>query len=169
MSQLVGLLSRRGEDVAKPLLKMLGETRLRHDAFGIATPRGAEHSPKSLEFTSLTSSVALAHRLIKVHPTDNPQPLHDGDRAIAFLGRLSDISEPSIAAAANILKKRVREGYRELLTEHEGHWVSAIAEDDTITCARENIGSLPLYYAINEELIALSTDMKTLLRLGMEP
>ncbi len=169
MSQLVGLLSRRGEDVTQLLLKLLRETRLRHDAYGIATPRGVEHNLKPLEFTSLTSSVALAHRLIKVHPTDNPQPLYDDDRAIAFLGRLSDISEPSITVAANILKKRVREGYKELLTEHEGHWVSAIAEEDTITCARETIGSLPLYYAINEELIALSTDMKTLLRLGMEP
>ncbi len=169
MSQLVGLLSRRGEDVTQPLLKILRETRLRHNAYGIATPNGAEHSPKPLEFTSLNSSVALAHRLIKVYPTDNPQPLHDDDMAITFLGRLYDTPEPSIASVANILKKSGGKGQRELLTEHEGHGVSAVAEEGIITCTRDAIGSFPLYYAINEEKIAISTDMKTILRLGMEP
>ena len=150
-------------------MKILGETRVRHDAYGVATPEGVEHSPKSLEFTSLTSSAALAHRLVKVHPTDNPQPLLDEGRVIAFVGRLWDTPEPNSLAAANIMRGEVEEGFKELLTEHEGSWAAAVAEEDAITCARDTIGSVPLYYGRNEELIGISTDTKTLLRLGMEP
>jgi len=169
MSQLAGLLSRRGEDITQLLLRILGMTRVRHDAYGIATPNGVKHSPRPIEFTSLTSSAALGHRLIKVHPTDNPQPLLDGGRAVAFMGRLWDAPESSSLTAANILRSGAEECFEEILTEHEGSWAAAVAEGDAITCARDTIGSVPLYYGRNEELIGISTDIKTILGLGMEP
>ena len=169
MSQLTGLLSRRGEDVTQRLLRILGRTLVRHDAYGIATPDGAEHSPRPIEFTSFSSSVALGHRLVKVHPTDNPQPILDGDRAIAFIGRLWETPEPSGLTAADILRGDAEEGFNELLTEHEGPWVAVVAEGEEIWCARDTIGSVPLYYGKNDVLIGVSTDTKTLLGLGMEP
>jgi asparagine synthase (glutamine-hydrolysing) len=168
MSQLVGLLSRRGEDITQRLLGMLGSP-VRHDAYGIATPRDSEHSPHPLEFSSLTGNVVIAHRLVKVHPTDNPQPINDDDRATAFLGRLWDTSEPGASVAADMLRGDAEEGIRALLTEHEGSWATVIASEDTIRCARDNIGAVPLYYGENPELIGVSTDTKTLLHLGVEP
>jgi asparagine synthase (glutamine-hydrolysing) len=169
MSQIVGLLSRRGEDVTQLLLKILGETNVRHDAYGIAASDGAEHSPELLRFTTLNSSIALAHRLIKVHPTDNPQPLQHSGRAIAFIGRLWDTPEPSSLTLANTLRSGVEEGFENLLTEKDGSWAVAVAEEKTITCARDTIGSVPLHYGRSDELIGVSTDTKTLLHLGMEP
>jgi asparagine synthase (glutamine-hydrolysing) len=168
MSQLAGLLSRKGEDVTQRLLGMLGSP-VRHNAYGIATPDGSEHSPHPLDFTSLIGNVAIAHRLVKVHPTDNPQPIHDGGKAVAFLGRLWDTPEPGAPVAADALRVDAEEGLRTLLTEHEGSWAAAIACEDTIRCARDTMGAVPLYYGQNTELIGVSTDTKTLIRLGMEP
>ena len=135
----------------------------------MATPDGVEHSPKPIEFTSLTSKTAIAYRLIKVSSTDNPQPIHNGSRAIAFIGRLWDTPEPSILTATNILSGGIEDGFKELLTEHEGSWAAAVVEEDAITCTRDMIGAVPLYYGRNEELVGISTDTKTLLLLGMEP
>jgi asparagine synthase (glutamine-hydrolysing) len=168
MSQLVGLLSRKGEDVAQRLLELLA-TPLRHDAYGIATPDGSEHSPHPLDFTSITGTAALGHRLLKVIPTDNPQPTQDGDKAVALLGRLYDTDEPSILTASDAVRDDARKGLCELLSEHEGSWAAAVAERGAIHCARDPIGAVPLYYAQNQELACVSTDTKTLLRLGMTP
>lgn len=168
MSQLVGLLSRRGEDITRNLLEILNQTRVQSDAYGIATPDGAEHHSRPIDFVSLSSSVAIGHKLIRVHPTDNPQPLLDGYAAVAFIGRLWNTPEPSSFAAANILKRGAEEGFKELLRNHDGFWAAVVAERNTITCARDNIGLVPLYYGLSDELICVSTDTKTILGLGME-
>ncbi len=167
MSQLAGLLSRRGEDVTQMLLGML-HSPLRHDAYGIATATGAEHSPLPIDFTSTRGSAAIGHRLIKVHPTDNPQPIHDAAKAITFLGRLHD-PEPSTLVVADLLRYDTEEGLRELFTEHEGSWSVAVAEAGSIYCARDPIGAIPLYFGENSDLVSVSTDTKTIRCLGMEP
>jgi asparagine synthase (glutamine-hydrolysing) len=169
MSQLVGLLSRKGEDITGSLLAILNQTRVQLDAYGIATPDGAEHSSRPFEFSTLSSNVALGHRLIRVHSTDNSQPLLDEYGAFAFIGRLWDTSEPSCFAAANILRRGIEEGFEELFTEHDGFWAAAIAEKNSIMCARDIIGLVPLYYGRNDELVCVSTNAKTILRLGIEP
>ncbi len=162
MSQLVGLLSRKGEDVVGSLLGILYQTRLQSDAYGIATLDGAEHSSRPFEFSTLSSNVALGHRLIRAHSTDNSQPLLDGYRAVAFIGRLWDTPEPSCFAAANILRRGIDEGFEELFTEHDGFWAAAIAEKNTIMCARDIIGLVPLYYGRNDELACISTNCSTI-------
>jgi asparagine synthase (glutamine-hydrolysing) len=168
MSQLAGLLSKRREDVTQHLLGMLGSP-LRHDAYGIATPEASEHSPHPLDFTSLTGNTAIGHRLVKVTPTDNPQPINDGGKAVTLFGRLYDELKPAILVAADAVRNDAKEGLRELLNEHEGSWAAAIAEEGAIHCARDPLGAIPLYYGQNSELICVSTDTKTILRLGMEP
>lgn len=167
MSQLAGLISRRGEDVTQRLLEMLG-SRIRHDAYGIATATSAEHGTQPLSFTSQTGSVALGYRLVKVLPEDNPQPVNDEDRAIAFIGRLHD-PEPNTLVVADILRGGAEEGLRELLTEHMGSWAAAVAEGDSIICARDPIGAVPLFYGQSPDSTSVSTDTKTIKRLGMEP
>lgn len=162
-------MSRKGEDVTQLLLKIMGVKRDRHYSYGIATPYDVEHSPKLPEFNSLNSNVAIAHRLVKVHPTDNPQPFQVDSRAIAFIGRLWDTPEPASPTVVNILRGEVEEGFKKLLTQEKGAWIAAVAEKDTITCARDTIGSVPLYYGRSEKIVGVSTDTKTFLRLGMEP
>ena len=169
MSQVAGLLSRRGEDVTRKLLEILGNTGVCHDAYGIATPSGAEHNPHRPGFTSLTACTALGHRLIKVHPTDGPQPMSDGGKATAFAGRLWDTREPATPTVTKILRKSPEEGLQELLTEHVGAWTAVIADEENIWCARDAIGSVPLYHGRSEEFIGISTDTKTILSLGMAP
>jgi asparagine synthase (glutamine-hydrolysing) len=168
MSQLAGLVSKRGEDVTQRLLDVLASP-IDHDAYGLATPSGVEHSHHRLEFTSVTGAEAISHRLIKVQPTDNPQPIHDGDRAIAFLGRLWDTPEPGTFVAAETLRGGTMDGLSALLTDHEGAWAAAVVETGAIHLARDAIGAIPLYYGENTDFISVSTDTKTLLRLGMEP
>ncbi len=167
MSQLAGLISCRGEDVTQRLLRILGSP-VRHDAYGIATATSVEYSPQPLAFTSLKGSAAVGYRLLKVLPTDNPQPIHDNDRAIAFIGRLND-PEPNALVMADKLRGGAEEGLRKLLTEHSGSWAAAVTEGDSIICARDPIGAVPLYYGKGPDLIGVSTDTKTIKRLGMEP
>ncbi|MCX6656487.1 MAG: asparagine synthetase B [Candidatus Bathyarchaeota archaeon] len=169
MSQLVGLLSRKGEDITGSLLAILNQTRVQFDAYGIATPDGVEHSCQPIEFSTLSSNVALGHRLIRVHSTDNSQPLLDGYGAVAFIGRLWDTPEPSNFAAANILRQGTEEGFKELFIEHDGFWTAVVAKKNMIMCARDNIGLVPLYYGQNDELVCVSTNTKTILGLGIEP
>ena len=167
MSQLAGLISRRGEDVTQRLLRILGSP-VRHDAYGIATATSAEHSPQPLAFSSLTGSVAVGYRLLKVLPTDNPQPIHDNNRAITFIGRLND-PKPNTLVVADTLRDGAEKGLRKLLTEHSGSWVAAVAEDESLICARDSIGTVPLYYGQSSDSIGVATDTKTIKNLGMEP
>jgi len=168
MSQLVGLLSRSGEDVTQRLLGMLASP-LRHDAYGIATPDGVEHGPHPSDFTSLTGDTALGHRLLKVIQIDNPQPIQSGDKAVVLLGRFYDADEPNALIVSDAVRDDTEGGLRELLDEHEGSWAAAVAEEGIIHCSRDPIGAIPLYYAQNRELACISTDTKTLLCLGMTP
>jgi asparagine synthase (glutamine-hydrolysing) len=168
MSQLVGLLSRKGEDITGSLLTILNQTRVQSDAYGIATPDSAEHSSQPIEFSTLSSNVALGHRLIRVHSTDNSQPLN-GYGATVFIGRLWDTPEPSCFAAANILRRGTEEGFKELFIEHDGFWSVVVAKKNMIMCARDIIGLVPLYYGRNDELVCVSTNTKTILGLGIEP
>jgi asparagine synthase (glutamine-hydrolysing) len=169
MSQLVGLLSRKGEDITGSLLGILNQTRVRSDAYGIATPDGVEHSSKPIEFSTLSSNVALGHRLIRVHATDNSQPLLDRHGATTFIGRLWDTTEPSYIAAADTLRRGTEEDFKELFIEHDGFWAAVVAQKNMIMCARDIIGLVPLYYGRNDELVCVSTDTKTILGLGLEP
>ncbi len=168
MSQLVGLLSRRGEDVTPRLIRLLRqESGARPDAYGLATPDGVEHTPGAPDFTSLNCGVALGHRLIKTNPLDNPQPILDAGHATTFIGRLWESSDP--LTIFNSLRNNPRKGLEELLTGRDGSWAAAVVEEGQIICARDAIGAVPVYYGQNDEHAAVASNMKTLVALGMTP
>ena len=68
-----------------------------------------------------------------------------------------------------MLRDNPRRGLEELLTERDGSWAVAIVEEEQITCARDIIGAVPLYYGQNNEHAAVASNMKNLTALGMVP
>ncbi len=170
MSVLAGLVSRRGEDVTLKLLQILrGASPARSETYGIATPGGVEHQMEPPVFTSLNSSVALGHRLLKVNPTDNPQPIHQGSQSLIFIGRIWDRFEPEVLTVADFTRDGALDGVKRLFTELEGSWIVALAEEDKIICCRDPIGVIPLYYGFCDELLGIASNAKTLLSAGLTP
>ncbi len=168
MSQLVGLLSRRGEDVAPYILRLLKrESYAQPDAFGLATPYGVEHSLDMQEFTPLKGCVAVGYRLIKTNPFDNPQPNLDAGHATAFIGRVWNSTNP--LNVIDTIRNDPKEGLKELLTHRDGSWAATIVEEGRIICSRDIIGAVPLYYGQNDEYAAVASNTKTLITLGVVP
>jgi asparagine synthase (glutamine-hydrolysing) len=168
MSQLVGLLSRRGEDVTSHLQKLLKEIDCaKPDAYGLATPSSVEHNFRLHRFTYINSIEAIGYKLIKVNPIDNPQPNLDEGHATAFIGRLWDSADP--LTVFEMLRDDPKIGLEKLLTERDGSWAVVVVEEDRITCARDTIGAVPLYFGLNNEYAAVASNMKTLITLGVLP
>jgi asparagine synthase (glutamine-hydrolysing) len=168
MSQLVGLLSRRGEDIMPRLLKLLKQQAwVRPDAYGWATPSGGEHTPGPPEFTSLRDSAAIGYKLIKTSPIDNPQPNLNAGHANAYIGRLWESADP--LTVFDTLRDDPRRGFEELLTERDGSLAAVVVEEGKITCARDTIGAVPLYCGQNNEHAAVASNIKTLIALDVMP
>jgi asparagine synthase (glutamine-hydrolysing) len=168
MSQLVGLLSRRGEDVNPLLIELLRQaSSVRPDAYGLATPLSVEHTLRPPEITSLHSNSSIGYRLIKTSPFDDPQPNLDAGHASAFIGRLWE--SVNLLTVFDIFREDPRKGLEKLLIDWDGSWAAAVVEDGRITCARDTIGCVPLYYGQNNEHMAVASNTKTLIALDIKP
>jgi asparagine synthase (glutamine-hydrolysing) len=119
------------------------------------------------EFTSLKGCVAVGYRLIKTNPIDNPQPNLDGGHATAFIGRVWNLTNP--LSVFDAIRNDPKEGLRGFLTHRDGSWAATIVEEGRIICSRDIIGAVPLYYGQNDEYVAVSSNMKTLISLGIAP
>jgi asparagine synthase (glutamine-hydrolysing) len=162
MSVTIAALNKSGEDVSSTLVRMLKSAFRRQDSIvGIANNESWEISYGIPEFTSLVSSRLVAH--ISFNPLIYPpQPLVQTSGAFAFDGFIYDSERPDTLEAADILEKDLGKGLEALINERETTFTAVATDDKEIFCARDHVGAVPLYFGENEEIIAVSSNMKSL-------
>jgi asparagine synthase (glutamine-hydrolysing) len=170
MSLIAGLISRRDEDVTPELLKMLrGSRGVDGDAYGIATPKGVEFFNDLPEFVSNPSPIALGHKLNKVLPTDQPQPIQQKGMSLAVNGRIGGSEDPTEAVFAEIVEEDVEKGLRTLIEDHAASFAAAVMKDDSIMAGRDWVGVVPLYCGESDRLLGIASNRKMIWRLGLQP
>lgn len=158
-----------GEDVASVLLKAIAAASpARADFYSLATIKGVEGYPSPPQFPGIMGSIALAHKLVRVEPNDNPQPLYHGRQAVNFLGRLVDREQGSLVLA-DYVRGGGRDGLIRLLRERRGPYAAIVAEEGRLLCCRDVLGVVPLYYGISDDLACVASNMRTIHYMGLEP
>jgi len=169
MGFIAALFSKTGADVSAQLLRMLrSASPNRGDGFGVAIPNGVRTYPSLPDNLALGSGLMLGHKLAKIVPNDQPQPVSQHGYAMIFEGRLWNRSTPSdLSAAADIIGADPSKGIRRLI-EEDGSYAVTITEAGRILCGRDPVGVVPLYIGESSTLAGASSNRKMLWSAGIE-
>ncbi|MEE8355387.1 MAG: hypothetical protein V3S09_06125, partial [Candidatus Bathyarchaeia archaeon] len=170
MGRFAAILSKRGQDVSGSIIRMLhAGTPQVSDAEGIAIG-GDSIIKRGIQPSDLPETpVALGYALNKVQPEDPPQPLAQHGYSFAIEGRLwSETGQPTVVSAGDTLGKDPGEGLSSLLLEGKGPFAITILSNRTILGGRDPVGTIPLYYGENEDLMAMASSKKMLWTIGLE-
>jgi asparagine synthase (glutamine-hydrolysing) len=169
MGYTAALVNRSSDDISPRIIEML-KTSSSQEAvnYGFASPTNVEYYKNLPEFTSLDGPILLACKSNR--PTDYPpQPLLTQTGAMVFNGFLWDTHEPDSLEAANLIETDCIEGIKNIIKSRNGSFTVTAITDLEIVVGRDHIGVYPLYFGENRDLAAVSSNMKMLWRLGLEP
>lgn len=169
MGGLAALISKKGEDVSKPLLRMLGAMGHRGgDGYGIAGKRGTLTSAPLLKAGETSSGAMLGYCNRRLLPSDLEQPLEQHGYSLALDGRLYPSSGvPDAFAVAEHLGREPKEGVERLLGEANGSYALVVLEVDRLFCARDPLGVIPLYVGESPRYFAVASERKALWSIGI--
>ncbi|MGD8894522.1 MAG: asparagine synthetase B [Acidobacteriota bacterium] len=197
MCSIVGLTSKRGEDVAPDVVRMLRVTEHRGpDGAGVvlgAIQRKAE-SVVALDVSGIRSSTGLGHSRLQITGATGIQPLAscDGSLILALNGEIWDHedwrerlwarghefeTDSDAEVAIHFLEDRCRGGepigsaIEGLLRELNGEYAFAVLDvaTDTAYLARDVVGVKQLYYGETDARVAFGSEKKPLWPLGITP
>jgi len=170
MGHITALLSRDGGDIAPRLLRMLDATSpARADAKGIALRDGVIVKAPNEELQASPSAAMLGHLQVKARPSDPPQPLSQHGYAMAFEGRIWGNPSPSDPHhAADIMGRNPADGIRRLLRHCRGGFSVVALDHGRILCARDPVGTIPLYLGEGDHAYGITSNRKALWTAGLE-
>ncbi|MBN2334061.1 asparagine synthetase B [Candidatus Bathyarchaeota archaeon] len=169
MGYIAAALSRRGNDVSELVHAMLtASSSLESDRYGVASPEAVETHSRLLASPQLNGPVLLACKNAGINASP-PQPLTQPSGAMGFEGFIYDTEEPDTLNVANILGSSLSNGMRRLVSEVDGAFSAVAIENNRILCARDPVGTVLLYYGVNEDAYAVASNRKMLLAIGLEP
>jgi asparagine synthase (glutamine-hydrolysing) len=173
MGAIIAIVNKRGENAEKAAVDML--KILKHkcdDAFGIASPTTVkiEKSIETLQRQDVNSPVVVGHVFSKIFGHDKPQPIKVDGAALVFDGSIyptiTEISDAEVVAKK--LGKNHGEASKKLISEFEGCFAFAVAEQEKIIAGRDPLGVHPFYYGENTDFAALASERKALWRIGIK-
>jgi asparagine synthase (glutamine-hydrolysing) len=145
---------------------MMKTSKYYGDAYGVASSDGVRISNKMP--VSAPSSGLLAYKLVKIYPYDPPQPLSQYGYHVVFEGRLWKKHCLSDAQSlADIIGLNPLKGLREMIEEN-GSYAVTLLDEDQLLCCRDAVGAIPLYYGMDDSLLAISSSRKALWSVGLE-
>jgi len=175
MGALVAAVNKAGENIVPTVVSMLRELKHRgNDGHGVATPDLATSAKtfEQLDFSNLSSSVALGHNLSCILPRDQPQPVQGDGFTVAFEGRLfpspSPPDLPEVNEILEMLRSNPMRNAGRIIEELEGSYVFALAESNKIVAGRDVFGATPLYYGEDDAVCAVASEGKALWKIGLE-
>jgi len=169
MGYIAAVLGRKGQDVTNHLKRMLRATGGPPPSlFGIASPETGEFFDRSLKAMPSMGSSLIAYMSSSI--TAFPQqPLLQQSGALVFDGLIFSAVEPDILQVAELLRDGVAEGIWKLVSDVGGAFSVAAIDGTKIFLARDVVGTVPLYYGGDDEVLAAASNMKTLMAIGIEP
>jgi asparagine synthase (glutamine-hydrolysing) len=169
MGYVAAVLGRKGQDVTNHLKRMLGATgNPEPPLYGVASPETGEFFDRSLKAMPCMGSSLIAYRSSSI--TAFPQqPLLQQSGALVFDGLIFSTVEPDTIHVAEFIKKEAAEGMRKLVSDVDGAFSAVAVDGERILLARDTVGTVPLYYGVNDEALAAASNMKALMAIGIEP
>jgi asparagine synthase (glutamine-hydrolysing) len=169
MGYVAAVLGRKRQDVTNHLKRMLRATGgPEPPLYGVASPETGELFDRSLKAMPIMGSSLIAYRSSSI--TAFPQqPFLQQSGALVFDGLIFSTVEPDIIHAAEYLKKEVAEGMRKLVSDVDGAFSAVAIDGERIFLARDVVGTVPLYYGGDDEILATASNMKALMAIGIEP
>ena len=169
MSLTVAALSKVGEDISNAIIRMLKVAIQQRDIIvGVADAHSSEIFHGLPYFTSIISERLLAH--VTSDPHDYPsQPLIQESGAFSYNGLMYDTSNPDTLEVANLLEEDINEGLRKLIQNREASFTVTALDNNAIFCARDHVGTVPLYLGESSEIIAVSSNKKSLWAINLYP
>lgn len=170
MGYIAGAHSKQGEDVSQIVGSMLeASSSLRGDSYGFSSPEDVEVYRENPESPSIIGECLLGYKRVIVPPHSTAQPLYQGSGSLIFHGHFWDAKGPEILDAADLLRGDSRRGLRQLVSERDGSYVAAVAHKGGISCVRDVIGAVPLYYGESESLVCIASNRKMLWNVDLKP
>ena len=169
MGYIAAIINRSNNEISPIIINMLKASSPQKAVnYGFAYRTHVEYYKDLPEFISIDGPIILAYK--STHPTDYPpQPLPIQTGAMVFNGFLWDTNEPDSLEAANQIERDCVEGIRKFIESRTGSFTITTITDQEIVAGRDHIGVFPIYYGENWEIAAVSSNMKMLWRLGLDP
>ncbi len=167
MSLILGIIDRTGNDSTERTIQELksGSPTVA-DGYGIATKESC--IPRIISKDVLHGSASLGYKLVKIEELDNDQPMIQGSTALTFIGRLWDNDKPPFQAFSDALNENPEVCARSLYKSNFS-FSAATLSGESYTIYRDPLGMIPLYYGINANFIAVSSNTKILRQLELNP
>ncbi len=170
MGAVSAVKSRKGFN-AIPLLKKMIETQIHrgNENLGIATNHGCFSFKHLDELDQIQlANAAIAYNMSKVEPSDSSQPIVSQSRSIIIESDYLEFQQ-SFGQLHKILSQETPEkSLTKFVSQVDGQYEIVILYKGNIVVTRDPVGLKPLYYGVDTDFIALSTEKKGLWNLGIK-
>lgn len=166
MGAIIGLVSKNGHDVAKEATMMLAALSLKDtDTWEIASATEARtiNEVDQLGETFIRSAAIIGHAFEVIQKGNAAQP-HINRKGSCFFD--GTIYSETIPKNQKLQKGTSVSSCRRIL-RREGGFVFITIAKKCVAAGRASIGTRPLYYGENSELLGLCTERKGLWRIGI--
>lgn len=165
---LAAVVNKKGDDASDLVTRMLRvSSNCQGTSHGYASHYQIEFFRDEPEFTSIISSRIIGY---KANQFEYPgQLLQQGSQSLLMEGNIWNTEEPDILFLANTMEKHPRKSLETIITGNTGNYAIVHLDNDCLLCARDPVGATPLYFAENEEVIAVASNKKMLWVTGLTP
>jgi len=169
MGAISAIRTNEGTD-AIPLLIDLIKSQIHrgNDLFGVTTQQETLFTEDLSELNELQSTrSAIAYNLMRLQPTDLPQPRTSKGRSIIVESDYTDFGGTFDELLEYLSEETPEKTLARFVSEFDGQYALAVLSNGEIFAARDPVGLKPLYYCSEGNLSAVSTESKGLWRLGV--
>ncbi|HLC92214.1 MAG TPA: asparagine synthetase B [archaeon] len=183
MCSVIGLYSKRGEDVSQEAYKFIAALQHRGpQAFGVKTPDAEKKSKTVKGLLPLPKSpVVLGHCLLSTTGF-GVQPLSDGAVSIAHNGQIynyqelnnsgrelvSDSESIAVFLASELRKKSFEEALRGFYEKAEGEYAVGALHNGSLYAFRDLLGIKPLWFGENDSFFAFASEPAALMKIDIQ-
>lgn len=166
MVYLAAVLDKKKGDASSRIQKMLRNTGgPENTTIGVASKDQIEYLLSSEPIKNKGPTLLAVKNTGKQYP---PLPLVQG-HALAFEGFMYQSGEPDDLFVANKLEKDPEVGITVMIKEKIGAFSVIAVEKDGITCGRDVIGTIPLYFGESDSYAAVASNKKMIWCLNLNP
>jgi asparagine synthase (glutamine-hydrolysing) len=160
--------SRKSSNIVPILKKMMEAQRHRgNENFGIASNQGCFFIKKLEELDQIQSTnVAIAYNMSKIDPSDSLQPIIFQNRSLIIESDYLEFQQSFDRLIETLSEDPPERSLTKFVSKIDGQYAIAVLYEGNIVVARDPVGLKPLYYSINTDFIALSTEKKALWNIG---
>jgi asparagine synthase (glutamine-hydrolysing) len=173
MRATVAVVEKKNDKAVAIVVKMLEEMKQAEDqSYGIGTAIETEiaQTLDRIDGEKIKSATAIGHIFTKILPSDKPQPTKKKYSTVVFDGRIYSLQKQESDAA--IFAKQMQGNFEKaavsFIRHCEGDFVFTAAKNDRVIAGRDSLGIRPFYYGENEKIVAVSSERKALLKVGIK-